>query len=85
MCWKVCNGRLVQVGIDLVVGLDQHFYLSQYLIDYLQDFSIQMLGQARIGCYLSTFGSYWFSTKELDLTGDLYLEWESYVSCLYSV
>ena len=79
------NGRLGQVGIDPVVGLNQHLCLSQSLIDYLQDFGIQTLSQARIGCDLSTFRSYLFSAKDLDLSGDLNLEWERYVSSLYSV
>ena len=84
LCWKVGDGRSVQVGINHVVGLEQHFSLSQFLFDYLH-FNIHMLYQDRIGCDFSSFRSYWFLAKDLDLTGDLYLEWERYVSLLYLV
>ena len=85
LCWKVGDGMYVQVGIDPMVGLENTFNISRSLTDYLQDFGIKTLNQARIGCDLETNGSYWFSVEDLDLTGDWYLEWEKYVSSLLLV
>ena len=84
----------MQAGIDPVVSLNQTFWS---LIDYLQDFGMQTLNQAKIGCDLSTLGSYWCSSEDLDLIGDWYmaeeldlvgdwcLKWERYVFSLSSM
>ena len=74
--WKVEDGRYVQVGIDLVVGMEETYCLSWSLVSYLQDYGTITLNQAMNVCDWSSFGTYWLSFEDLNLGGDWKVKWD---------
>ena len=63
--WQVINGSDIHLGVDPVVGMGSSFILPRDLRDYLEDYGICTLAQAR---NQTSFASgYWFSENELDL------------------
>ena len=76
LIWNVGNGSSIRVGADPVVGLDSSFILPIELREYLEDYGIVTLDQAR---NLTPFASsYWFMAEELDLCGEWKLLWDKY-------
>ena len=67
-------GASVLVGTDPIVGMENKLYLSQSLVDYLHDFGLKTLEHVRIGCNFLTFGSYWISTRDMDMSGEWFAE-----------
>ena len=65
---KVGNGESISLGADPVIGMGSSFVLPRDLRDYLEDFGISSLAQARNQTYFAT--GYWFSSKDLDLSGE---------------
>ena len=47
LIWMVGSGKAIQVGLDSIVGLVSPFTLPLDLRDYLEDYGISMLDQAR--------------------------------------
>ena len=76
LTWLVGKGLAVQIGIDSIVGLGSPFSLTQDLREYLEDFSIYSLDQARN--LTSCAQSYWFTAEELDLVGNWKHQWDAY-------
>ena len=68
------------MGSNPIVGLGSPFTLPQDLRDYLEDYGISMLDQARN--YLMGAQSYWFTAEELDLRGHWKLLWNKFTSGL---
>ena len=64
------------MGSDPIVGLGSPFTLPQDLRDYLEDYGISTLDQARN--YSTGAQNYWFTTEELDLGGDWMLLWDKF-------
>ena len=52
------------------------FVLPRDLRDYLEDFGISSLAQARNQTSFST--GYWFSSKDLDLSGEWKIAWDNF-------
>ena len=65
------------MGLDLIIGMGSSFSLPRDLWDYLEDFGMTSLAQARN--YSPDARSYWLSAADLDLGGEWYLLWNSYV------
>ena len=77
LIWKVGNGRAIRLGLDPIVGQGSSFLLPLDLHEYLEDYGISTLDQAR---KLTTFAqNYWFSAADLDLDGDWKTLWENYI------
>ena len=76
LTWLVGKGSDVQIGIDSIVGLGSPFSLTQDLREYLEDFGIYSLDQARN--LTSCAQNYWFTTEGLDLVGDWKFQWDKY-------
>ena len=68
------------VGLDPIIGMGSMLTLSQDLRDYLEDYGIITLAQAR-NYYLDA-RSYWLSTTDLDLAREWYHLWNAYVKGL---
>ena len=65
LIWKVGNGRAIWLGLDPIVGLGSSFLLPLDLHEYLEDYGICTLDQARN--LTSCAQNYWFSAADLDL------------------
>ena len=73
--WHVGNGSAICLGVDPVVGMGTSFILPHDLRDYLEDYGICTLAQAR---NQTSFASgYWFLADELDLCGDWKTHWKN--------
>ena len=68
LTWHVGNGESIKVGLDPIIGMGSSFSLPRDLRDYLEDFGITSLAQARN--YSPNARSYWISTADLDLGGE---------------
>ena len=77
LIWKVGNGRAIRLGLDPIVGQGSSFLLPFDLREYLLDYGICMLDQARN--HTSCAQSYWFSAADLDLWGEWKMLWDSYI------
>ena len=77
MIWHVGNGSAIRLGADPVVGLGSSFILPNDMREYLEDYDIVTLDQAR---NLTPFASsYWFTAEELNLYGEWKLLWNKYI------
>ena len=77
LTWQVGNGEEIRVGSDPIVGIDSLYILPQDLRDYLEDYGIITLAQAR-NCSPEA-KSYWFTAEELDMGGDWSLLWNKFI------
>ena len=68
LTWYVGNGENIRVGLDLIVGMGSPYSLPKNLRDYLEDYGILSLDQARN--YSPDARSYWLTADDLDLGGD---------------
>ena len=75
--WQVGNGESIFLGADPFVGMGSSFSLPRGLRDYLEDYGICTLAQARNQTPNAT--GYWFSVDDLDLIGDWKTIWDNYV------
>ena len=77
LLWQVGNGSAIRLGVDPVVGMGTSFILPRDLRDYLEDYGICTLAQAR---NQTSFASgYSFSAYDLDLQGEWKFHWENYI------
>ena len=77
LIWQVGNGSAIRLGVDPIVGLGSTFLLPCDLRDYLEDYGICTLAQARNQTPFAS--SYWFSADDLDLQGDWKIIWENFM------
>ena len=77
LIWNVGNGSLIRVGVDPMVGFGTDYILPVGLREYLEDFGIVTLNQARN--ITSSASSYWYTAVDLDLCNDWKLLWERYI------
>ena len=78
LIWKVGNGRAIRLGLDPIIGQGSTFLLPLDLHEYLEDYGICTLDQAK---NLTTYAhNYWFSVADLDLEGDWKTLWENYTA-----
>ena len=75
--WQVGNGKSICLGADPIVGMGSSFTLPRRLREYLEDYGICSLAQARN--QTPNAKGYWFSAEELDLIGEWKTIWENYV------
>ena len=69
--------NLSNLGADPFIGMGSPFFLPRDLRDYLEDFGISSLAQARNQTSFST--GYWFSSEDLDLTGEWKKVWDNFI------
>ena len=74
------NGEDIHVSIDLIMGTEALLVLPQDLHDYLEDYGIVTLAQARN----FTLGakSYWFMAEDLEMGGEWGLLWNKFITRL---
>ena len=65
------------MGVDPFIGMGYSFILPRDLRDYLEDFGISTLAQARNQTSLAT--GYWFSSEDLDLFGEWKIAWDIFI------
>ena len=80
LTWQVGNGEDIRVGIYLIMGTEALLVLPQDLHDYLEDYGIVTLAQARN--FTPGAKSYWFTAKDMDLGGEWGLLWNTFVTGL---
>ena len=80
--WKVGNGKRIRLGVDPIAGMNSSFVLSKGLMDYLIDFRISTLDQARNLGVGTNSQTYWLSAADLDLRGISKEQWTDYVKGL---
>ena len=80
LTWHAGNGESIRVGLDPIIGMGSSFSLPCDLRDYLEDYGIISLAQARN--YSPDARTYWLTAEDLDLGGEWNLLWNSYVSGL---
>ena len=68
LIWKASNGSSIRLGLDSIVGLGSSYLLPHDMQDYLEDFGICTLDQARN--HTPYAKGYWFAAAELDIQGD---------------
>jgi hypothetical protein len=78
LSWNLGSGHLIALGKDWILGMGDNSFLSIHLQDALRDKDIQTLAQMRNPFNDQTTSSYWLTSDELGLEGDLALEWEMY-------
>ena len=78
LIWKVGNRRAIRLGLDPIVGQGSSFLLPFDLREYLEDYGICTLDQARN--HTSCAQSYWLSAIDLDLQGEWKMLWDSYIA-----
>ena len=80
LIWKAGNGTTIWLGLDPIVGLGSSFLLPLDLREYLEDYGIFTLDQARN--LTPCAQSYWFTATERDLQGEWKTKWDSYIEGL---
>ena len=70
------NGEFISLGADPIIGMGSSFILPKDLRDYLEDYGISSLAQAPNQSSLSA--GYWFSSEDLDLSGEWKIAWDNY-------
>ena len=68
LTWHVGNGASIRVGLDPIVGMGSPYSLPNDLWEYLEDYGILTLDQARN--YSLDARHYWLTADDLDLGGD---------------
>ena len=77
LTWHAGNGESIRVGLDPIIGMGSSFSLPCDLWDYLKDYGIISLAQARN--YSLDAQTYWLTAEDLDLGGEWKLIWNSYI------
>lgn len=80
LTWHVGNGETIRVGLDPIVGMGSPYSLRNDLREYLEEYGILTLDQARN--YSPDARYYRLSAEDLDLGGDWKLFWNNYISGL---
>ena len=80
LAWQVGNGEDIRIGIDPIIGTENLVVLPQGLRDYLEDYSIITLAQARN--FSLGAKSYWYTAEDLDLGREWRLLWNKFISGL---
>ena len=80
LSWQVGNSEDIRVGTDLIVGTESLLVLPQDLRDYLEDYGILTLAQARN--FTPGAQRFGFIAEDLDLGGEWGLLWNKFISRL---
>jgi hypothetical protein len=80
--WKPGNGTSILIGLDKIMGIDNSSLLSLELRGVLKACNITFLYQASAQASLGFIANQWKTNKELELTGNLAVEWLSYCKAL---
>jgi len=78
LAWKPLSGVDIIIGKDVILGLGVGYFLSQELIQHLNDHQVVFLFQARSASAIGSLCSNWLTCDDLGLEGDLVVEWEGY-------
>lgn len=85
LIWQVGTGELICVGIDPIIGMEDHYTLPSSITRYLQILGLSTLNKiylCRNGVEDSTK---WMSASDLGLSGYLARAWDAYILNLNSV
>jgi hypothetical protein len=77
MAWKPGSGHSISVGRDVILGMGHDSFLSQELVNRLNQRNIHLLYQASRITARGTIGSKLVSSIELGLEEDLAVEWDN--------
>ena len=75
LSWKVGNGKLIILGVDQIMGLDDSYVLSPELVECLHDYVMYSLNHAQNLGRGSNSNGYWLGADDLKLGGDWKEEW----------
>jgi hypothetical protein len=78
MAWRPGSGHSISVGRDAIMGMGQDSYLSQDLINILNQKNIYLLFQASRVSIRGSMSQSWVHSVELGLEADFADEWDSY-------
>ena len=73
LAWRFGDGKLIHMGMNTFVGGEEIYELSQPLISHLAGFGYYRLAHIRI--LRDGISSYWVTTGDLGILGDLEVEW----------
>jgi hypothetical protein len=76
--WTVGCGKKISLGMDSFVGGNNRCFLSLPLISHLHNLNIFSLAQAALPNN-STSLTVWIDSKQLNLSGELALEWDNFI------
>jgi ribonuclease HI len=81
--WTVGCGKQISLGMDAFVGGNDRCFLSHPLISHLHNLNIFSLAQAALPNN-STSSTVWIDSKQLNLSGELALEWDNFILAIRS-
>ena len=79
--WKAGNGQSIKLGIDPIIGLESFHFLSEDLREYLRDYGIHTLQDARNEGLGLNCQSY-CTPVDLELGGRWKVEWDDFINNL---
>jgi hypothetical protein len=82
LCWMPGEGREIQLGSDVILGLGDRSLLSPELRTHLRSLNLIALEQIRIVAAESLLPDDWMSSSELHLREPLSTEWNLFISAL---
>jgi hypothetical protein len=82
LCWKPRSGHTIHIGRDVILGLGTSAYLSSELLNKLHEHHIYYLFQAKGLTDQGDLSTRWKNCTDLDLSGDLAIEWQRYCKAL---
>jgi hypothetical protein len=78
LAWKPGNGADILVGKDVILGMGNDAFLSNALIQHLNEQQVHYLYQARGAIATGLTVANWVTSTDLGLSGTLATEWENY-------
>lgn len=84
LAWNVGNGKSVIVGVDPIPGMAGDFQISSSLVDYLAEIGYDTLSRIKKPHGINSDPYYWYSAKDLGISGVVTLEWDEYILRLNS-
>jgi hypothetical protein len=82
LCWKPGSSHTIHIGQDAILGLGTSAFLSPGLLNKLHEKHVFYLFQAKGLTDQETHSSRWKNCIDLDLSGDLAIEWQCYCKAL---
>ena len=82
LAWRIGDGTKVCIGADLWPGSDGIHILAPKLIQSLHDHGFFHLNQVVDPARTTIWSQAWYDANQLDLEGDLVLQWTTYTRAL---
>jgi hypothetical protein len=81
IAWTVGSGNQISLGLDAFIGGNDLCFLSPTLISHIHNLNIFTLAQAARP-NVTASPTVWFDSNQLKLTGEIAIEWDSFILTL---